>query len=103
MLNSLAMSVFPDLKTGRLPHQYFRGLLSVHSRYGLHTRRVAFTTLYTEGSGGSLPTPPLRLLPAGAIVAGLDYSLAGGLRLYTAHFRPSLAALALRQLPEGCE
>src|SRR4029453_7885851 len=26
------------------------GLLSVHSRYGLHARRVAYATLYTGGS-----------------------------------------------------
>src|ERR1022692_3910413 len=35
---------------GRLPHHVFRGLLSVHSRYGLHTRQVTFMTLYTGGS-----------------------------------------------------
>jgi hypothetical protein len=34
---------------GRLLHCVFRGLLDVHSRYGLHTHRVAFTTLSTEG------------------------------------------------------
>jgi hypothetical protein len=28
------------------------GLLSVHSRYGLQTRRVAYATLYTRGLGG---------------------------------------------------
>jgi hypothetical protein len=27
----------------------FRGLLSVHSRYGLHARRVAYATLFIEG------------------------------------------------------
>src|SRR5208283_1734586 len=27
----------------------FRGLLSVHSRYGLHTHQVTFMTLYTGG------------------------------------------------------
>jgi hypothetical protein len=30
----------------------FRGLLSVHSRYGLHARQVAQATLYTGGSDG---------------------------------------------------
>ena len=33
-------------------HYSFRGLLSVYSRYGLHTRQVAIATLYTEGSNG---------------------------------------------------
>ena len=39
-------------QSGRLLHYRFRGLLSVHSRYGLQTRRVAYATLYTGGSGG---------------------------------------------------
>src|SRR5437870_13820342 len=43
-------SAFPVSQAGRLLHHPFRGLLSVHSRYGLHTRRVAYATLYTEGS-----------------------------------------------------
>jgi hypothetical protein len=30
----------------------FRGLLSVHSRYGLHARQVTYATLYTGGSDG---------------------------------------------------
>jgi hypothetical protein len=30
----------------------FRGLLSVHSRYGLYARQVAQATLYTGGSDG---------------------------------------------------
>ena len=54
----------------------FRGLLSVHSRYGLHARQVAIATLYTEGSnsfvtsaaastatGWSEPVPGRDLLP----------------------------------------
>jgi hypothetical protein len=31
-------AAFPVIQAGRLPHYPFRGLLSVHSRYGLHTR-----------------------------------------------------------------
>ena len=42
-------SAFPETGAGRLLHYAFRGLLSVHSRYGLHARRVACATLYTEG------------------------------------------------------
>ncbi|MDR3566441.1 MAG: hypothetical protein P4L43_00275, partial [Syntrophobacteraceae bacterium] len=34
---------------GRLPHWTFRGLLGVHSRYGLHTRQITFMILYVEG------------------------------------------------------
>src|SRR6266404_6243906 len=42
-------SAFPETRAGRLLHHYFRGLLSVHSRYGLHARRVALATLCTRG------------------------------------------------------
>ena len=45
-------SAFPRIQVGRLLHYPFRGLLSVHSRYGLHARQVAYATLYTGGSGG---------------------------------------------------
>jgi hypothetical protein len=38
------MAAFPSLGQGQLPHYSFRGLLSVHSRYGPHIRRVANTT-----------------------------------------------------------
>src|SRR3984893_18470397 len=42
-------SAFPRIGAGRLLHHCFRGLLSVHSRYGLHARQVAFATLCTRG------------------------------------------------------
>jgi hypothetical protein len=44
-------SLRPSHETGagRLLHHYFRGLLSVHSRYGLQARRVALATLCTRG------------------------------------------------------
>jgi len=48
-LSSFAISAFPEIMAGRLPHHVFRGLLSVHSRYGLHTHQVTFMTLYTGG------------------------------------------------------
>ena len=38
--------------TGRLLHCRFRGLLSVHLRYGLHARQVAIATLSIEGFSG---------------------------------------------------
>lgn len=34
------VAAFSENLAGRLPHRVFRGLLSVHSRYGLHTRQV---------------------------------------------------------------
>ena len=45
-------SAFPVRKAGRLLHYPFRGLLSVHLRYGLHAHRVAIATLCTEGFSG---------------------------------------------------
>jgi hypothetical protein len=41
-------AAFPIASLGRLPHQLFRGLLSVHSRYGLHARGAAKTALSVE-------------------------------------------------------
>jgi len=48
-LASPVTTAFPTLQPGRLPHYPFRGLLSVHSHYGLYARRVTYMTLYTEG------------------------------------------------------
>jgi hypothetical protein len=42
-------SAFPEIQAGRLLRYPFRGLLSVHSHYGLHARQVTFATFYTEG------------------------------------------------------
>ncbi len=72
LLPSPTTAAFPEIQAGRLPHCPFRGLpttkslvgpLSVHSRYGLHTRRVALRPPTPEASAISLPTSPLRLLP----------------------------------------
>ena len=41
-------TAFPENQTGRLPHYPFRGLLSVHSRSGLHVRSITRGDLYTE-------------------------------------------------------
>jgi YHS domain-containing protein len=52
----------PSLRfsAGRLLHHPFRGLHSVHFRYGLHARQVAKATLYTRGSDGFPGGPILR-------------------------------------------
>ena len=47
--NLMALTAFPVLKSGRLAHYPFRGLLDVYSRYGLHARQIPQRTLYTEG------------------------------------------------------
>jgi hypothetical protein len=71
-LTSPAMSAFLPLGRSRLPHHVFRGLLSVHSRYGPHIRGVANPPFTPEASAASLPPRLLQLLPAGAKVAGGD-------------------------------
>jgi hypothetical protein len=44
-------AAFPVSVPGRLPHQTFRGLLGVHSRYGLPARGVAYATLSIRSFG----------------------------------------------------
>ena len=45
-------AAFPVFTAGRLPRSAFRGLLGVHSRYGLPARGVARATLSIGGFGG---------------------------------------------------
>src|SRR4029077_11038602 len=65
-------SAFPVPLPGRLPRYDFRGLLGVHSRYGLPARGAAWRPCASKASAVSLPPLPLRLLPAGAKVAGWE-------------------------------
>jgi len=61
----------PEGLPGRPAHRPFRGLLSVYSRCGLHTRGGhQFVTRYPKASDISSPPCLLRLLPAGANQAG---------------------------------
>src|SRR6516225_1204277 len=85
----------PKPLSGRSAHRPFRGLLSVHSRCGLHTRAVTKTvTRYPKASDISSPPCLLRLLPAGAN-RRVGLAPTGKRRLVTAHphFRhlPNLA------------
>jgi hypothetical protein len=59
-------AAFPRFRAGRLLHCPFRGLLNVHSHFGLQARQVANTTLYRSAPTASLPPLSLRLLPGGA-------------------------------------
>src|SRR5262249_53800886 len=45
-------AAFPVMLAGRLPRHHFRGLLSIHSRYGLPTRCTAERYMCLEGSDG---------------------------------------------------
>src|ERR1700722_15502544 len=51
---------------------FFRGLLDVYSHYSPHTRGIAKRSFPSKASDGSLRPRPLRLLPAGATLAGRD-------------------------------
>ena len=67
-----ASSAFLVSQASRRPHHPFRGLLSVHSRYGLHARGVALRPFASKVPAASLPPRLLRLLLAGATVARRD-------------------------------
>ena len=75
----------PKWRSGRPVQRPFRGLLCVHSRYGLHTCAATYMRHASpEASTASLPPPLLRLLPAGT-VAGWGFHPLGKRRLTTAH------------------
>ena len=75
----------PVPRPDRPAHRPFRGLLSVHSRCGLHTRTVTVCrNRYPKASDTSSPPCLLRSLPAGA-VAGWGLHPLEKRRLVTAH------------------
>jgi hypothetical protein len=94
-------AAFPITSVGRLPRQLFRGLLDVHSRYGLHTHRVAKRPFPPRASAVWLPTRPSRLLRGVMTTSPTGLSPAGLQRPFTAHDvnsfpGTSLCHLALR-------
>jgi hypothetical protein len=78
-------AAFPITSVGRLPRQLFRGLLDVHSRYGLHTHRVAKRPFPPRASAVWLPTRPSRLLRGVMTTSPTGLSPAGLQRPFTAH------------------
>jgi hypothetical protein len=56
-------SAFPRFSAGQLLHHPFRGLHSVHSRYGLQTRQVANATLYTRGFSSFVTSTTAPIAP----------------------------------------
>ena len=50
-------AAFPDVGAGRRPHHYFRGLLKLHTRYGLQSCSPTIRGLHREAS----PWPVSRL------------------------------------------
>jgi len=80
-------AAFPAMRSGRLPHCTFRGLLGVHSRYGLHACWVASCDPLSSECFSAIRylLSPLRLLPAGATSCRVGLSPTGNRRLCTAH------------------
>jgi hypothetical protein len=69
-------SAFPESEAGRPLHCYFRGLLSVHSRYRLHAHRVAYATFYTEGFSSFVASAAASIATGwNEPVPGRDFSL----------------------------
>ena len=61
------------------------GLLSVHSHYGLHARRVAYATFYTEGFSSLVASAAASAATGWNEPApGRDFSPAEDQRLFTA-------------------
>jgi hypothetical protein len=71
-LSSPTMAAFPDFWAGRLPHCVFRGLLSVHSRYGLHICQVTDMTLYTGGFSRFVASAAAPIATGWSDLAGRD-------------------------------
>src|SRR5258708_36077785 len=59
-------SAFPRTGVGRLLHCRFRGLLSVHSRYGLHARPSRLATLCTKGLSSFVASPAALIANGGS-------------------------------------
>src|SRR5713101_2519442 len=58
--SSLPAWAFPDFEAGRHPHHYFRGLLKLHTRYGL--QGCSPTLLWALSRGFTLTSYPIRAL-----------------------------------------
>ena len=67
-------AAFPVMSAGRLPRHFFRGLLGVHSRYGLPARRTAEAARGLEGFDGFVTSA------AAPIATGWSDQLPGGNR-----------------------
>src|SRR5271165_2777879 len=82
-----AVSTFPDNPVGRPAHCPFRGLLGVHSRYGLHTRAVTvFRDTLSEGFSHFV-TSITAPVASGWSVRRVGFAPTGKRRLVTAHER----------------
>jgi hypothetical protein len=93
---SLAVTAFPEIVAGRLPHCVFRGLLSVHSRYGLHTCQVTDMTLYTGGFSRFVTSTTAPIATGWNESCRAGFAPAGKPCLCTAHTTEHARKLACR-------
>ena len=93
-----AVSAFPERVLGRPAHLSFRGLLGVHSRYGLHTRAVTvYRDTLAEGFSHFV-TSVTAPVASGWSGCRMGFAPTGKRRLITAHTHdvtsaPSFAAV----------
>jgi hypothetical protein len=88
---SPATTAFPGFRAGRLSHWSFRGLLSVHSRYGLLTRRTAQRYVCLEGSDGFVTSAAAPIASGGSDpVSRVGLAPTGNSCLFTTHLKPNL-------------
>ena len=83
--HSPVTTAFPVASPGRLPHHPFRGLLSVHSHYGLRGRQVPYRTLYTRGFSRFVTSTTAPVATGRSESCRAGFAPAGKQRLCTAH------------------
>jgi hypothetical protein len=71
----------PKLRRVGFRNMSFRGLLSVHSRFGLHGRSITQGDLYQSTSTNLLPPSSLWLLPAERPIGRVGFAPTGNRRL----------------------
>src|ERR1700720_1938443 len=99
LLRSFTQPCQPSPKglSGRPAHRPFRGLLGVHSRYGLHTRAVTvYRDTLTEGFSHFV-TSIAAPVASGWSVCRVGFAPTGKRRLFTAHARNGLLRCSKRR------
>ena len=84
-LASPEATAFREIQAGRLPHHPFRGLLDVHSRYGLHTRRATKVALCTEELFSRTPCTAAPIATGWSDSCPMGFAPTGRPCLCTAH------------------
>ena len=91
--HSPGTTAFPVFTPGRLPHHAFRGLLSVHSHYGLRGRQVPYRTLYTRGFSRFVTSTSAPVATGRSESCRTGFAPAKRQRLGTAHVKQYVMVL----------